>query len=153
MSLKFTEGSIPFSKVSYFVFSIERVKLNVELSPLLIGSAAHHHIDRRLLLARIGIVLSIGWNNEIIHFFLENLPPCRVFDIAPSGPCPILETVVVFVIIDIFGTKVGVAVKFPTSGPIFVSLNSGLLVVIGHLLGRYNSQRVDQESKIFFQMC
>ena len=119
---------------------------------MLIAPSTHHHIDRGLLLARIRVGLVVSWNNKIIHFCLQNLPPSRVFDIAPSGPCPILETLLVFVIVNIFRTKVSISVKFPTPGSILVSLNSCLLVVIGHLVGWYNAHRVQQKGEIFFQM-
>lgn len=149
-SLQLGKCSIPFSKISNFVLTIQQVKLNIKLPSLMIIAAAHHWINRRwLLLAGIGVVRIVAGNDEIVHLFLEDLLASPILDIASSGTCAVLAADIVLLVLDtILNAKVRVAVEFLTTWTIFIACSIEYLALLWH-----NTHWINHHCEVFFEVC
>ena len=116
----------------------------------MIIAAAHHRINRRwLFFARIRVVWIVTWDNEIVHFFLENLFASSILDIASRCSSAILAThIVLFILYSILHTKVCVAIEFLSTWTVFVS---GAIEYLALL--RYNTHWINHHREVFFEVC
>ena len=81
-ALEFGKRSIPLTQVLDLILPIKGVTLDVKLAALVVIPSAHHGVHRWLVFARIRVVWIVHWDNEVIHFLLENLLPRCIFDVA-----------------------------------------------------------------------
>ena len=147
-SLELSECTVAFPEVSNFVESVQRIELNVKLTALVVVAAAHHRIDRRLVLTSIRVVRVIARNNEVIHLFLQNLLASGILDIASSSSSSIFAADVVFVVLDsIFYTEICKTIELLSSRTVFVAGSIERLS-----LRRHNTSRIDYHGEVLFKM-
>jgi hypothetical protein len=143
--MKLCKCSITFSKIFNLILSINRIKLNIKLSSLMIISSTHHRIHWRLFFACIWIIRITCWNNKIIHFFLINLlTSCCIFNVTSSSSSSIFRTYIIIIIFcSIFYTKICIAIKFLSSWSIFIACHILILSFIIILLIWHYTHRIN----------
>lgn len=116
----------------------------------MIIATAHHRINRRgLFFARIRVVRVVARNNEIVHFFLENLLASSILDVTSSGTGAILATHIIniFILGTIFHAKVRVAIELLATWTVFVASAIEYLALLWN-----NTHWIDHHGKVFFEV-
>lgn len=135
-SLKLGESTISFSKVSNLVHLIEWIKLNVELSTLVVvATTTHHWVNRWLILACVTrVVWIIHWNDEVIHIFLWDLFSSCVFNKASGGTKAVFIIVFFFLVIfkTIFNSEICESIVLLSSWPVLVSKSQSIVIILWH---------------------
>jgi hypothetical protein len=88
--LQLGKGSIAFAQVLDFVLPVKWITLNEKLTSLVVVAATHHWVHGWLIFAGIRVVRIVHWDNEVIHFLLQNLLASCILDVTSSSPCSIV---------------------------------------------------------------
>jgi hypothetical protein len=151
--LQLGKGSIAFAQVLDFVLPVKWITLDEKLATLVVVAAAHHGIHGWLIFAGIWVVRIVHWDNEVIHFLLENLLASCILDVSSGGPSSIVRLFFVFITLgSVLNTEIGKSIKLLSPWSVFVSYER-LTVKIVVLLLRENSHWVQKKSKVFFEVC
>ena len=115
----------------------------------MIVAATHHRINRRgLFFACIRVVRVIARDDEVVHFFFENLLTSTILDVASRGTGAVLTAHIIFLILDaVFHAKVGVPVKLLATWAIFITCAIEYFALL-----RHNSHWIYHHCKVFFEV-